>query len=80
MQHDTVNETNCKQYLRGEVVVIAKADFLDSNGVILIDDGNCVICQKLLKSVSGVQVWPSVTQVVQGEQDLCACLQTITEQ
>lgn len=61
--------------LRGQSVVVSKTDFLYSNGVILIDNGNGVICQQLLKGIASIQVWPPVAQVVQCQQYLSTRLQ-----
>lgn len=63
------------RYLGGEGIIVTKADFFDSNGVILVDNGDSVISQQLLECVSGIQVGPPVAQIVQCEQDLCTCLQ-----
>ena len=61
--------------LRGQSVVVSKTDFLYSNGVILIDNGNGVICQQLLEGIASIQVWPSVAQVVECQQHLSTGLQ-----
>lgn len=82
LQHDEALfvAANSMLYLSREGIIVTKANFLHRNGVILVDNGNGVICQQLLKGATGVQVWAPVTQVVKGEQDLCTCLQTPMEQ
>ena len=62
-------------HLRGQSVIVPKTDLLHSNGVILIDNGNGVICQQLLKGIASIQVWPPVAQVVQCQQYLSTRLQ-----
>lgn len=65
--------------LGGQCVIVTEANLLDSNGVVLIDNGNSVICQQLLKGAPGIQVWPSVAQVIQSQQYLSACLQPVAQ-
>ena len=51
--------------LRGQGVIVSKADFFNSNGVVLIDDRYGIIGQELLEGVAGIQIWTSVAQIVQ---------------
>lgn len=73
---DSMSEQTTQSFhLRGQSVVVPKTDLLHSNGVILIDNGNGVICQQLLEGITSIQVWPSVAQVVQCQQYLSTRLQ-----
>ena len=45
---DSINmseQTTQRSHLRGQSVIVSKTDLLHSNGVILIDNGDGVICQ-----------------------------------
>lgn len=66
------------QHLRRKSVIVTKPDLFNSNGVVLIDDGDCVIGQQLLEGIAGIQVRTSITQVVHRQQDLRTCLQAAT--
>ena len=68
-------QTTQSSHLRGQSIVVSKADLFHSNGVILIDNRNGVICQQLLKGIASIQVWPPVAQVVQCQQYLSTRLQ-----
>ncbi len=72
---NTAEQTTQSFHLRGQSVIVPKADLLHSNGVILIDNGNRIIFQQLLESIASIQVWPSVAQVVQCQQYLSTRLQ-----
>ena len=49
VQQDT--ERNKSASLRRQSVIVTNADLLDSNGVILVDNGDGVICQQLMEGV-----------------------------
>lgn len=77
---NTSEQTTQRSHLRGQSVIVPKTDLLHSNGVILVDNGNGVICQQLLEGVTSIQVWPSVAQVVQCQQHLSTRLQASASQ
>ena len=68
-------QTTQGSHLRGQSVIVPKTDFLHSDGVILIDNGDGIVCQQLLEGITSIQVWSSVAQIVQCQQDLGTCLQ-----
>jgi len=49
-----VGQVGADPDLRGQSVIVSKADFLNSNGVILIDDGNGVVRQQLLEGTARI--------------------------
>ena len=50
-------------------VVVAEADLLDGNGVVLVDDGNHVQLQQAQQRIAGMQVRGAVLRIVACQQD-----------
>ncbi len=57
---------------RGHAVVVAVADLVDRDGVVLVDDRHAAQLQQPQQRLAGVQVRPPVHEAVRGEQHLGA--------
>ena len=45
---------------RGDAVVVAEADLVDGDGVVLVDDGHAAEVEQAQQRLAGVQVLPAV--------------------
>ena len=64
-------------YLSRKGVVIPDAELFYCDGVVLVDYGDNAILEELLECVGSVVVLRTVSEIVKGEENLGACLQSI---